>query len=358
MTWLRTLFPVATAVAAALLPDTASAEPWIAIRTGLKCSACHVNRSGGGARNDFGSIYAQTLLTWAPGTVRSRALNEFLFLGLDFRLRASGTVSQATPRTSFDLDEAQAYLEARLVRDRVALYIDQTLGPNRAVARELFLLLEKLPLNGYAKAGKLLLPYGLRLKDDAEFVRGITGFTYATPDQGVELGIEPGHWSVAIALANGNVGAAEDDSGKLASVTVAHVRPGYRIGLSGSRNTGDGFRRDVYGGFGGLRLGPLGFLAEADQVEERAQGGAIRRQLVAVVEGDLWLRQGLNAKVTYGHHDRDRDVADDQRVRWRFGLEAFPDPFVQLSGFYILEDDVPQAQDDLDRVLLELRLHF
>lgn len=335
-----------------------SEEPWIAVRTGLKCSACHVNRSGGGGRNDFGSVYAQTQLTWAPGEVRSRALNDFLSVGLDFRLLASAAVSDADPQTSFDLDEAQVYLEARLVRDRIALYIDQTVGPNRAVARELFVLAEKLPLNGYAKAGKLLLPYGWRLKDDAEFIRAVTGFNYDTPDQGVELGIEPGPWAVAVALTNGSTGAAENNSGKLASATVAHVRPGWRVGLSGSRNSGDGLRRDVYGAFGGVRVGDLAVLAEADLVEERPPDAGIRRQFIAFVEGDYLLRPGLNAKLTYGYHDRNRDVPEDQRIRWRFGLEAFPNPFLQVSGFYVLEDDIPQSRTDIDRVLLELRLHF
>lgn len=348
-----------TAAALAVVPRAhASTEPWIAIKTGLKCSACHVNRSGGGARNDFGSVYAQTLLTWAPGEVRSRALTDFLFVGFDFRLKASGTLRESDPRTSLDLDEAQAYLEARLVRNRVALYIDQTLGPNRAVARELFALIEKLPWNGYAKAGKLLVPYGLRLKDDEEFVRGVTGFNYNTPDQGLEVGVEPGPWSVVVALTNGNVGAVENNSGKLASAVVSYTRSQYRLGLSGSRNTGDGVRRDVYGGFGGLRLGPLGILGEADWVEERSPAAAAGRQFLGFVEGDLTLHQGLNAKVTYGYHDRNRDVPEDQRIRWRFGLEAFPSPFVQLSGFYILDQDIPQATRDLDRVFLELRLHF
>ena len=69
-----------------------SAEPWIALKTGLKCSACHVNRTGGGARNNLGSVYAQTQLTWADGEVKSRALTDFLFVGFDFRLKTSGTV--------------------------------------------------------------------------------------------------------------------------------------------------------------------------------------------------------------------------------------------------------------------------
>ncbi|MEO6057821.1 MAG: hypothetical protein ABIQ49_13380 [Gemmatimonadales bacterium] len=336
----------------------AAGEPWIAIKTGLKCSACHVNRSGGGARNDFGSVYAQTRLTWAPGDVKSRALTEFLSLGLDFRLKASGTLSESNPRTAIDLDEAQVYLEARLVRDRIAVYIDQTVGPNRAVARELFALIEKLPWNGYAKAGKLLVPYGLRLKDDEEFVRAETGFNYDTPDQGVELGVEPGPWSAVLALTNGSVGAPENNSGKLASAVVSYIRSRYRIGLSGSRNTGDGVRRDAYGGFGGLRLGPVGILGEADFVEDRLPQSAPRRQFLGFVEGDLALRPGLNAKLTYGYQDRNRDVSEDQRVRWRFGLEAFPNPFLQLSGFYVLDEDIPQATGDLDRIFLELRLHF
>jgi hypothetical protein len=348
-----------TGVVFAALPwSPASAEPWIALKTGLKCSACHVNRSGGGARNDFGSVYAQTRLTWAPGDVRSRGLTEFLFVGFDFRLKASGTLSGSSPRTAIDLDEAQAYLETRLVRDRIALYIDQTVGPNRAVARELFVLVEKLPGNGYAKAGKLLVPYGLRLKDDEEFIRLVTGFNYNTPDQGLEVGLEPGPWSVVLALANGNVGAAENNSGKLASAVFSYGRGAYRLGVSGSRNSGDGRRRDVYGSFGGLRLGPVGILGEADFVEERLPDSAPRRQFVGFVEGDLTLHPGINAKVTYGYHDRNRDVREDQRIRWRFGVEAFPNPFVQLSGFYILDEDIPQATRDLDRVLVELRLHF
>ncbi len=107
-----------------------------------------------------------------------------------------------------------------------------------------------------------------------------------------------------------------------------------------------------------MRLGPVGILGEADSVEERFPESAPRRQFLGFVEGDLTLHQGVNAKVTYGYHDRNRDIREDQRIRWRFGLEAFPSPFVQLSGFYILDEDIPQATRDLDRVLVELRLHF
>jgi hypothetical protein len=170
--------------------------------------------------------------------------------------------------------------------------------------------------------------------------------------------VEPGPWSLVVALTNGNFGAAENNSGKLGSVVVSYTRSRYRAGLSASRNTADAVRRDVYGGFGGMQLGRLGILGEVDYVEERLADATRTRQFVGFLEGDLTLRRGLNAKVTYGYHDRNRDVPEDQRIRWRFGLEVFPNPFVQLSGFYILDEDIPQATRDLDRVLLELRLHF
>ena len=341
-------------VEALMAPLQVAAEPYLALRTGLKCAACHVNRSGGGMRTSFGSIYGQTTLPWRQGEYLSPKIAEFLTVGVDLRMKASGTFKETSPRTSLDLDEAQAYVEARLIRDRVALYLDQTVGPNRAVARELFALIEKLPANGYVKAGKILLPFGLRLKDDGEFIRGITGFNYDTPDQGVEVGIEPGPLSLALALTNGSQGASENDDGKQATATAAFIDSRFRVGVSASRNSADQGDRDVVGGFGGFRVGRASFMGEFDYISDVSG----REQLVGFVEGDVLIRQGLNGKVTYGWFDRNTAVDEDARYRMRFGLEAFPNPFIELSAFYILEENIPQATDDFDRLELELRLFF
>lgn len=344
---------------AAVPPARAEREPYLALRTGFKCSQCHVNRSGGGGRSDFGAIYAQTMLPARTGTVRSRALNDFISVGFDVRAVASGTFRQATPQTGIELNLANVFVEARLIDQALTLYIDEVLGPGRAVAREAFGLVRWTPGNGYAKVGKFLLPYGLRLQDDAEYIRERTGFTYATPDQGVELGFEPGPLSFMVSVTNGSQGASENDNGKQVTSTAAFVFPHLRLGASASRNHGTaGSRRDVFGGFGGIRAGRLTLMGEVDRIRDRLSNGTVVEQDLAFIEGDLLATKGVNAKVTYGFHDRNRSVREDHRYRMRFGLEVFPVQFIRLAAFYTLLEDIPQALNQHDRASLELHVHF
>jgi hypothetical protein len=338
--------------------DAREEEPYLSVRTGLRCSQCHVNRTGGGARNAFGSLYAQTRLPIQKSGFRSRRLNRYLSIGANFRVLASGTPSETTPRTAIEIREENLQVEARLIPDVLAVYVDQSVGPGSASTREAFALLEKLPLDGYLKAGKFLLPYGLRLVDDAEFIRERTGFNHNTPDQGMEAGIEPAPLSMFIALTNGTQGADENNNDKQITATAALIFPAFRIGASASRNDGPGSRRDVVGGFGGFSVGRFTFLGEADYVFDSFDTGPDVDQIVAYVEGNFLPVRGLNVKATYGFLDPNRDVGENARIRLRFGVEAFPIPFLQVSTFYTLLEDIPQATTDLDRISLEVHAYF
>ncbi len=368
--WARALMVVTTVVAG--MPSSAGAagsereraylsahrEPYLALRMGLKCSACHTNATGGGNRTAFGSLFAQTALPMRTGAVLNKSLSNFLSIGWDLRVRASGTFRASEPRTSVGIDEAQLYLAAELLNRRLVLYIDETVGPQRAVAREMFAMIRGLPGSGYAKAGKLLLPFGLRLEDDAEFIRERTGFTFFTPDQGVELGFEPGPLAFAVALSNGSAGAAENNSGKQITSRGALVFRRARVGGSVSRNYVTGGVRDVVGGFGGVLLGPVGLLGEIDLIRNAPNGAPNIRQLAAFAEADWLITRGVNLKATYGYLDPNTAIAENQRVRARLGLEVFPVQFLRLAAFYLFQENIPQATDDLDRLSLEAHLHF
>ncbi len=354
-------------VSMTIAPAAASAggteEPHFALLTGFKCSQCHVNRTGGGGRNDFGNAWAQTQLAARTTEVRSRALNDWVALGFDLRVFAASAVSEATPRSEIAIQEAQIQLEARLIPDVLSFYVDQTLGPGAATPREVFGLFEGLPLDAYVKAGKFMLPYGWRLWDDNAYIRQETGFTYRTPEIGVEVGLEPGPTSLFVAVSNGSTASVENDSQKRFTASGAYVHRYFRLGGSFSHNSDASSKRDITGAFAGFNLGPLSILGEVDYIFNRLKDPASGstdppNQFVGYVEANLWATRGLNAKVTYGYHDPDRSVNENQRIRMRFGAEWFPISFVQLAGFYTLLEDIPQVSTDVDVVSLELHLYF
>jgi hypothetical protein len=287
--------------------------------------------------------------------VRSRNLNDWIGIGFDVRARFGAAVQTAQPQTQFEMPEAQVQLEAQVIPQVLTIYIDQTVGPEQAFTREAFGMVQWEPANGYAKAGKMLLPYGWRIWDENAFIRSETGFTFGSPDIGVEVGIEPGPLTWAVAFTNGSAGGAEGDNGKMITSQAILVYPAFRVGASASHNSQASSTRNVFGGLGGFRVGPVSILGEADWIQDK--GATDRRQFAAYAEGNVWATRGVNAKITYGYHDPDLDVQQDQRIRMRFGLEVFPMTALQVSAFYELRDD-PSPSSGPDVVILEFHFHF
>jgi hypothetical protein len=359
-------------LAALHLSPRVQAEPSIALRTGLACSTCHVNRTGGGMRTPFGSLWSQTALPmrvvrWRDDSSLLPADPDARFaFGADARFQMLGVNDpDAGDSASFETPEANLYAEARVIPGMLSFYADEEIGPGGASARELFAMLRQRStskLNGYVKVGKFLPVYGFRLPDDASYIRQFSGFTYSAPDIGIEAGIEPGKWSLHLDAVNGASGGGEDNQSKQFSLLVAKrfggtgTGPSWRLGASGSNNILPGTRVTQAGLFAGGSLGRLTVFGEGDWRQTRTAGVETER-LTGYFEADLLATRGLLVKYAHDWSDPDRDQATDARARDSLGVEFIPVPYVQIRLFARRSDGPPQVAGSRNRQL-DLELHF
>src|SRR5262245_33707375 len=201
----------------------ATAEPYIAVREGYKCSACHVNLTGGGMRTSFVSAHAREIMHypdwWAaltkPVDSFSGEINQYVGIGTDLRtsltliMQDQGTSGRVKndkafrwtlQETDISVNESVGYLNVNLIPDLLTFYLDERFAPS-VDTREVFGMLS-LPWDIYAKAGKMFLPYGLQIQDDNAFIRGgrngsaTSGFSFFVSQPAFELGWEPGPLSI------------------------------------------------------------------------------------------------------------------------------------------------------------------
>ena len=359
--------------------SSVSAEPYLALQEGYKCSKCHVNMTGGGKRTDFANIYVQTRLaneffdwrrfgkkpdddekenpakTDSQSSFFSGRLNDYIAIGGDFRaLFEKTSPPSGTGTETFNQRKQNIYLEVNLIPDHVTFY--QTLAGG-GDAQEIFGLLkgEVKELPYYVKVGQFFLPYGLRLQDDTAFTRAATGFTYGTSDVGVEFGFEPGSWSLQVAATNGTGSSLESNRSKRVTSSLAYVRKLFRLGGSYSTNKdAQGVETVISGINGGVQLGRVGILAEGAVID-----GSGVEQRVSIVEFNLLLSRGNNLKFSYEYHDPDRKIFENARERYSVVYEPFLNQFTQLRVGYRDNRGIPQNPGfNTNLYFVELHLFF
>lgn len=361
-----------------------SAEAYIAVRTGYKCSQCHVNKTGGGKRTGFGSVYSQTRMPFCHLSTQSHSsffnnmINNHVSLGGNFRVSNNtvvGTDSTRLPTESrFDnsivVPEASFYAEINLAPNYLKLYIDEIFSPSGASSREAFAIVEGFPLNAYFKFGRFMMPYGLRLLDDNSSIRQRTSFTYANQDFGYEIGLEPGPVSVSLALTNGTRTDADENVDKQISLVGSTVFRHFRVGGSFSRNEGVVEKQTIYGVFGGLSGGVFTLMAEGDIILTtpvlRSQGAETSDELIDYGDEFVFfaslntrIMRGVNLKIGYDLDDPRTRVREDERDRYIMGLELFPIQFLQVSMFYEYRTAPRQfLRENEDRVRVETHVFF
>lgn len=284
-------------------------------------------------------------------------LNEYVAVGANLRFTNTTALAEKLHNT-FESPESNLYVRLRAL-EHLTAYVDLSVAEGSVESREAFVMLDGG--HGFSlKAGYLLLPYGLRIWGEDEFIRRETGFNYSSPDLGAEIGFEKGAFSSFIAVSNGAGGGQDSDADKQVSWLTELSVKALRIGLSGSFNR---TRKQsvLFGGtYLGLTLGRLTLLAEGDLIRTAYKDAdANVSGLAAYGEANFLLMRGLNLQAGYGYHDPALDVDENQRMHFYGGVEFFPIPFVATRFRYDIRESVPQDEvGNADILLAELHFFF
>jgi len=340
---------------ALLISGAARAEPYLAIRSGIKCVACHVNPTGGGLRNAVGNAFAQGAI---PANALPEALQGWTGSLFDDRLRLGGDLRTASTRTSVSgrpttrvngTEQARLYADVQLIKDYLGVHLDQQVAPGKSERQEAYVRVSTPGMGWYAKAGQFYLPFGWRLQDSLAFVRQLSGVSMTVPDKGVELGRETDEWSIQVVRSNGP-GNSGGSGGHQTTAQATWLQPWGRVGAAAAQVKSAAGDRKAYGVFAGTTTGPVAWLAEIDLVTDGGYPEGERRQYATLVEANWLVRQGHNLKLTSEYLDPDRRVANDNKVRYSLVYEYTPIAFVQLRAGYRKFGGVPQNAVDNRRL--------
>lgn len=368
-----------------LLASPVAAEPYIAVREGLACSACHVNMNGGGKRTALVETHARELLRYPkqlPGPLGPLSkppeyftgdINQYLGLGADLRTSYTARFQDKPNQQglvdnnevfrgrleSNDIDvDPYLYTEVRLIPEYLTFYADLDLSDN-VDDREVFGLLRGvLPWNGYIKAGRMFLPYGLQLQDDNAFIRQDT-YNFNNREAAFEIGFEPEPFTLIAAVSEGGSGDRDVrvTTTAYAMLTGLPLIRNALVGNSFSRVGTPNGDRVLFGFFGGTNLERFTVLVEGDWIDNAGKG-----TFAGYVEGDYLFFDWLNFKVAFDYSDNDTTtstITDDSKNRISFGLEPFLNRFLQLRLFYRIANGVESIpQRNQNQVFAEVHLFF
>jgi hypothetical protein len=335
------------------------AEPYLAVQMGMQCSSCHSSPAGGGKRSVYGNAFAQSELAarqLGDGNPWTGNLTRWLAIGGDLRASFEDIdIPHRKGTSESDIGRGTFYLEATLIPQRLTLYVDEQFSPDDLENREFYLRLNSQNTKWFVAGGEFYLPYGLRLQDDTAFVRQATGINFANTDRGVQGGYNAGAWSAIASVTDGS-GAGRDSAGKQFSFVSSYVQPKWRAGVSANVNGDDAGDRRMFGFFGGLKTGPVAWLAEVDRISDDVPAGNSVDAFAGLLEANWTLHGKHNLKISYDYLDPNTAISEDQQVRYSLVWEHSPIQFLQLRAGYRHYDGIPQV-DAQNRKLFFAELH-
>ena len=210
---------------------------------------------------------------------------------------------------TLNVQEALGYLQVDLWPDVLSLYGDFNAAGGGVTARETVAIVH-LPFNTFFKGGRFFPPFGLRVYEDASFIRSNTGFTFQNPFEGGEAGIVQGPFYLATSVTNASSGGGSSGSGTSSSKNVLTSVNGYgmfedvpvvRNVLAGGSFAHQSTQRNVSAFYAGSNIWQFTYLGEFDLIDDTTAlpANTGRDQFASYAEVDWLLFNWLNLRGTF-----------------------------------------------------------
>jgi hypothetical protein len=359
---------------ALLAPRGAQTVPLYAARNGLACGTCHFDPNGGGPRNEFGFTFAKNRHSqepepegaWKDLNLTNRvgeAMPVYFGVNQRFMTYTNTTNGDSLDRLGFFNMESAIHIafqpHPRLTLVYTDDWISRSVTDVAARQREAYGMLGGLPVEGYLRAGKFRIPFGLRMDDHTVATRA--GFEATAggrflpydprlPDMGLEVGAERAGFFGRASYSNGRANVvgqnpfAEAKTLKLGYRTprfetaaslyddYAKERPATALPAN-ERQT----RWGLYGLTHWREFALLGEVAAGtDELRSPGQMPQDKTNLLAWwTELDYAPSRALNVRMRYDYQVLDRSTdpfTRDNNTSTRFALESewVPVPFAEL----------------------------
>lgn len=329
-------------IAIAASAGLAHAYPQYQLSREQTCTACHLSPTGGGLLNDNGELTDEDDAKWGGDPTflsGAKELPEWLHLGGDLRAAAGATnpgggIAPAAFPMQFEA-HAQADRGAlSLVADGGVTIPREGAPASVLLSRQHYLQWRQADTGEgwYARAGRFMPTYGLRLAEHTAYTRRFGGAPLFGEAYAASIGwVTPGaevhatgfihdRWQDSVEAGDGGALYAEKRFGKIAVGAEARYA-----------NATDDIRWN-YGVTGKLWLDGPGVLlsGEAQVVRQNFAVGPTRHQAVGYLLASWFVAHSYLLDVGLGHYDEDVKVPDVDRDTVEVNLHWFPKSHMEL----------------------------
>ncbi len=315
--------------------------PRFAVNNGSSCIACHVNPTGSGLRNDYGTnvvaLEELPLERWLDKGNEdwNGYISDHLQVGGDFRLQGiQYNYSDTTRKSAFFPMQADFYTFLKL-NQNAGIFAKIGARGSGSLSTEYWALLSNLPQNIWMKIGRALPNYGLRVDDHTSFIRGgnysrttlglekegLLFGPYFNPPAILELGVPMFgglQWTTSISTSIVNSGE------ELNNLTTQFNYFGSIVDKV-NYMTGFNYMQEnnftMMGVSGGLSYLDFTYTFEADQAENWIVGNTS----LALYDEIAWqVIQGVQLIGKYDFFDPNTNLQDGALSRYTLGVEIYP----------------------------------